>query len=56
MGGLAKIKGNRAFYAAIEKCRVTFKMVGANLTVEATEGCLGYAGAGVYFDGPISKR
>jgi hypothetical protein len=55
MEGVAEIKGNRAFYADKEKCRVIFKMVGANLTVEATEGCQGYAGAGVYFDGTYRK-
>ncbi len=52
--GLAEIKGNRAFYAA-ETCRVIFKIVGADLTVQATEGCLKDAGTGVYFDGTYRK-
>ncbi len=55
--GLAEIKGNRAVYADNGKCRIIFKMVGAYLTVEATEGCREYAGAGaaVYFDGTYRK-
>ncbi len=53
--GSAEIKGNRAFYTEREKCRVIFKMVGADLTVEATEGCREYAGVGVYFDGTYRK-
>ncbi len=55
--GLAEIKGNCAVYADKEKCRVIFKMVGANLTVEATERCREYAGAGagVHFDGTYRK-
>ncbi len=53
--GLAEIKGNNAFYADKENCRVIFKMVGADLKVQATEGCLKYAGTGVYFDGTYRK-
>jgi len=44
--GSAEIKGNRAFYSDEKKCKIIFKMVGANLMVETTEECRYYGGAG----------